>query len=71
VSNRARLRLIADAFNVTNQVEAVTVDQEWTLNGLEGTVDVNECGGRQPGCAGANRTYGLATRLQDPRTLRL
>jgi outer membrane receptor protein involved in Fe transport len=70
LSSRFGLRLLVDAFNVTNQKAAVRVDQEWTLNALAGTLDVDECGGTDPSCPGANRTYGLATAFQDPRTLR-
>lgn len=69
--DKTELRLIADGFNVTNQAEAATVDQEWTLTRAEGTTDVNECGGAQAGCTGGNRLYGLATSFQDPRALRL
>ena len=71
LSGRSELRFIADAFNVTNQAEAVAVDQEWTFLQLPATLDVNECGGTQPDCARANRTYGLPTAFQDPRALRL
>jgi hypothetical protein len=71
LSDRSELRFIADAFNVTDQSAAVSVDQEWTLLMLLETADVNECGGTQPDCARANTTYGLPTAFQDPRALRV
>jgi hypothetical protein len=64
------LKLIADVFNITDEQEPTTVDQEWTRRnsriGNEG-----DCGGQDPGCADANRLFGAATDRQDPRTIRL
>jgi hypothetical protein len=70
LSDRSELRLIADGFNITNQAEPATVDQEWTLRRANETTDVNECGGAATGCTSANRVYGLATTFQDPRAVR-
>jgi outer membrane receptor protein involved in Fe transport len=70
LSNRTELRLIADGFNVTNQQEASTVDNEWTLARKDETTDPNECGGAQPNCPDANTFWGQATNFQLPRSVR-
>jgi outer membrane receptor protein involved in Fe transport len=70
VSDRTELRLIADAFNITNQQEAAVVDNEWTLRGAPETTDINECGGADLSCASANPTWGEATTFQTPRAVR-
>jgi len=65
------LKLIADVFNVTDEQEPATVDQEWTRNALnEGLA--GDCGGDEPNCEGlANTLFGEPTDRQDPRTIRL
>lgn len=69
------LRLIADIFNITDQQEPTTVDQEWTLASADDplTPNVNEltCGGADRNCPDGNDLFGTATNYQQPRTLRL
>jgi hypothetical protein len=71
VGERSELRIIADGFNVTNQQKANTVDNEWTQRAALETTDVNECGGTDPGCPGANPFWNQVTAFQLPRSLRL
>ncbi|MGH6690385.1 MAG: TonB-dependent receptor [Gammaproteobacteria bacterium] len=67
------LKLIGDVFNVTDQQEAVLVDQEWTL--ADETAADPDCGGPGTGpgtsCEQGNPSFGQATQYQAPRTLRL
>lgn len=70
-----QLKLIADIFNITDQQEPLTVDQEWTTERLRATVNPNECGGPGTGpgtsCPNGNPLFGQATAYQQPQTVRL
>ena len=69
------LHLLADLFNVTNQQSAMGVDEIWTFNVMERTLDPGECGGPGTGpgtdCPLGNSLWGTATHFQRPRTLRV
>jgi outer membrane receptor protein involved in Fe transport len=74
--NGQELKLIADIFNITDEQEPTTVDQEWTFaSDDDPDTPINEatCGGPDAvvECGDANRQFGTATNYQDPRTLRL
>ncbi|HLE19712.1 MAG TPA: hypothetical protein VJB88_01205, partial [Vicinamibacteria bacterium] len=71
LAGKADLRFIADVFNVTNRQAAGLLDQEWTFEPLEETVDPNECGGADPNCPAGNPNYGKPLAYQGPFSLRL
>ncbi len=72
--NRGELKLIADIFNITDQQEPASVDQEWTFARLTATTDPNECGGPGTGpgtaCPAGNPDFGSALDFQRPQTFR-
>jgi hypothetical protein len=69
------LKLIADVFNVTDEDNATSVDQEWTFQRALATTDPNECGGPGTGpgtaCPNGNPLWGTPTVYQTPQTFRL
>jgi hypothetical protein len=69
------LNLIADVFNVTDEQEASSVNQTWTLRRAGATTDPNECGGPGTGpgtsCPQGNPLFGTPTAFQSPQTIRL
>ena len=69
------LELMADLFNVTNEQEAVDVDETWAYRGLPQTPDPDECGGPGTGpgtdCPAGNPNWGSPVGFQQPRTVRL
>jgi outer membrane receptor protein involved in Fe transport len=69
------LKLIADVFNVTDEANATSVDQEWTFARATSTTDPNECGGPGTGpgtaCPAGNPNWGTPTVYQTPQTFRL
>ena len=73
--NGLELKLIGDIFNITDEQEPATVDQDWTFERLNATTDPNECGGPGTGpgtsCPNGNPNFGDATSYQSPQTFRL
>jgi outer membrane receptor protein involved in Fe transport len=69
------LRLVTDVFNVTDQSDAVRVDQTWSFARFNTTPDPPDCGGAGSGpgtdCPLGNPNFGEPMALQSPRTFRL
>ncbi|MEM7480718.1 MAG: TonB-dependent receptor [Acidobacteriota bacterium] len=72
--NGVELKLIGDIFNVTDEQEATTVDQDWTFERLTATPTPPDCGGpgtgRGTACPNGNPNFGTPTTFQAPRTVR-
>ncbi|MEM7051946.1 MAG: TonB-dependent receptor [Acidobacteriota bacterium] len=61
--NGTELKIIADIFNVTDEQEATTVDQDWTFARLTATPNPPDPQG--------NPNFGTPTSFQSPRTVRI
>ena len=68
--NGSDLNLIVDIFNITDENEATAVDQTWTRANGDGG-NLNDCGGTDVGCPGANPLWSTPIAHQSPRTIRL